>query len=63
MAEASRGQPPAGTEYYVERGGQGLLVKKAVVLTGERIYNTASGVLRPARSMRASSRMRAASLP
>jgi len=43
MAEAARGQPPAGTEYYVERGGQGLLVKKAVVLTGERLTDAQAG--------------------
>ena len=43
MAEAQRGQPPAGTEYYVERGGQGLLVKKAVVLTGERLTDAQAG--------------------
>ena len=33
---AAKGQPPAGTEYYVERGGRPLLVKKQVVLTGDR---------------------------
>ncbi len=43
MDEAARGQPPAGTEYYVERGGRGLLVKKQVVLTGERLTDAQPG--------------------
>jgi preprotein translocase subunit SecD len=43
MDLAARGQPPAGTEYYVERGGRGLLVKKQVVLTGERLTDAQPG--------------------
>ena len=43
MAQAERGQPPAGTDYYVERGGRGLLVKKQVVLTGERLTDAQAG--------------------
>jgi preprotein translocase subunit SecD len=40
---AAKGQPPVGTEYYVERGGRGLLVKKQVVLTGERLTDAQAG--------------------
>jgi preprotein translocase subunit SecD len=43
MALAEKGQPPAGAEYYVERGGRGLLVKKQVVLTGERLTDAQAG--------------------
>ncbi|PKO83047.1 MAG: protein translocase subunit SecD [Betaproteobacteria bacterium HGW-Betaproteobacteria-11] len=43
MELAARGQSPAGTEYYVERGGHPLLVKKQVVLTGERLTDAQSG--------------------
>lgn len=43
MQAAANGQPPAGTEYYVERGGRGLLVKKQVVLTGERLTDAQAG--------------------
>ena len=43
MMQAAKGQPPAGTEYYVERGGRPLLVKKQVVLTGERLTDAQAG--------------------
>jgi len=43
MAQAAAGQPPFGTEYYVERGGRPLLVKKQVVLTGERLTDAQPG--------------------
>jgi preprotein translocase subunit SecD len=43
MEAAARGQPPVGTEYYVERGGSGLLVKKQVMLTGERLTDAQPG--------------------
>ena len=43
MADAAKGQPPVGTEYYVERGGRALLVKKQVVLTGERLTDAQAG--------------------
>jgi preprotein translocase subunit SecD len=43
MEAAAKGQPPAGTDYYIERGGRGLLVKKQVVLTGERLTDAQAG--------------------
>jgi preprotein translocase subunit SecD len=43
MEQAAKGQPPIGTEYYVERGGRALLVKKQVVLTGERLTDAQAG--------------------
>jgi preprotein translocase subunit SecD len=43
MEAAAKGQPPLGTEYYVERGGHGLLVKKQVVLTGDRLTDAQPG--------------------
>jgi len=43
MEAAAKGQPPVGTEYYVERGGRGLLVKKQVVLTGDRLTDAQPG--------------------
>jgi preprotein translocase subunit SecD len=43
MEQAMKGQPPVGTEYYTERGGHGLLVKKQVVLTGERLTDAQPG--------------------
>jgi preprotein translocase subunit SecD len=43
MEEAARGNPPVGTEYYVERSGAPLLVKKQVVLTGDRLTDAQPG--------------------
>jgi len=43
LAAAARGEVPFGTEYYVERNGQPLLVKKAVVLTGDRLTDAQPG--------------------
>ena len=43
MEAAAKGQPPFGTEYYVERGGRPLLVKKQVVLTGDRLTDAQPG--------------------
>ncbi|HEY6897176.1 MAG TPA: protein translocase subunit SecD [Rhodocyclaceae bacterium] len=43
MQQAAAGQPPAGTDYYVERGGHGLLVKKPVLLTGDRLTDAQPG--------------------
>jgi preprotein translocase subunit SecD len=43
MEQAARGQPPLGTEYYVERGGRPLLLKKLVVLTGDRLTDAQPG--------------------
>lgn len=37
------GQPPAGTELFTERGGDPLLVKKQVLLTGDRITDAQPG--------------------
>ncbi len=43
MEAAAKGQPPVGTEYYVERGGRPLLVKKQVMLTGDRLTDAQAG--------------------
>ena len=43
LAAAARGEVPFGDEYYVERNGAPLLVKKAVVLTGERLTDAQPG--------------------
>jgi preprotein translocase subunit SecD len=43
MEQAAKGQPPIGTEYYVERGGRPLLLKKQVVLTGDRLTDAQPG--------------------
>jgi len=43
LAAAARGEVPFGTEYYVERNGQPVLVKKAVVLTGDRLTDAQPG--------------------
>ena len=40
---ASRGQVPFGDEYFVDRNGQPLLVKKNVVLTGDYITDAGPG--------------------
>ena len=40
---ALSGQVPFGTELYVERGGRPLLVKKQVVLTGDRLTDAQAG--------------------
>ncbi|SEF92340.1 protein translocase subunit SecD [Nitrosomonas ureae] len=40
---ALRGRIPAGTELYQERGGGPILVKKQVLLTGERITDAQPG--------------------
>lgn len=37
------GQPPLGTELFTERGGDPLLVKKQVLLTGDRITDAQPG--------------------
>lgn len=41
--EALRGQIPLGTELFTERGGNPLLVKKQVLLTGDRITDAQPG--------------------
>ncbi len=43
LEQAKAGQPPFGTELYYERNGQAVLVKKQVVLTGERINDAQPG--------------------
>jgi preprotein translocase subunit SecD len=43
LAAAARGQVPFGDEYYVERNGQPILVKKQVVLTGDRLTDAQAG--------------------
>lgn len=43
LAEAQGGQVPFGAELYYERNGQPVLVKKQVVLTGERINDAQPG--------------------
>ncbi len=43
MEQAAKGQPPLGTEYFTERGGRPLLVRKQVVLTGERLTDAQPG--------------------
>jgi preprotein translocase subunit SecD len=43
LEAAARGEVPFGTEYYVERNGQPLLVKKQVVLTGDRLTDAQPG--------------------
>jgi preprotein translocase subunit SecD len=43
LAAAARGEVPFGTEFYVERNGAPLLVKKQVVLTGDRLTDAQPG--------------------
>ena len=43
LAAAAKGQVPFGDEYYVEHNGQPLLVKKQVVLTGDRLTDAQPG--------------------
>jgi len=43
MEQAAKGQPPLGTELYTERGGRPLLLRKQVVLTGERLTDAQPG--------------------
>ncbi|MDR0379447.1 MAG: protein translocase subunit SecD [Candidatus Accumulibacter sp.] len=43
LENALAGQIPFGDELYVERGGQPLLVKKQVVLTGDRLTDAQPG--------------------
>jgi preprotein translocase subunit SecD len=44
LDKASKGQVPFGDEYYVERNGQPILVKKNVVLTGDYITDAGPGL-------------------
>ena len=43
VQQAKAGQAPFGTELYFERSGQPVLVKKQVILTGERINDAQPG--------------------
>jgi preprotein translocase subunit SecD len=43
LADAQKGQVPFGDEFYVERQGAPLLVKKQVVLTGDRLTDAQAG--------------------
>ncbi|HEX4928556.1 MAG TPA: protein translocase subunit SecD [Burkholderiales bacterium] len=43
LAAAAQGQVPFGDEFYVDRNGQPLLVKKQVVLTGDRLTDAQPG--------------------
>jgi preprotein translocase subunit SecD len=43
LAAAAAGQVPFGDEFYVERNGQPLLVRKQVVLTGDRLTDAQPG--------------------
>ncbi len=43
LAAAATGQVPLGSEYYVERNGAPLLVKKQVQLTGDRLTDAQPG--------------------
>ncbi|HEY7744012.1 MAG TPA: protein translocase subunit SecD, partial [Burkholderiales bacterium] len=43
LQAAQAGQVPFGDEYYVERGGAPILVRKQVVLTGDRINDAQPG--------------------
>ena len=44
MEAAAAGKVPFGDEYYQDREGRGILVKKNVVLTGDRITDAGPGV-------------------
>jgi preprotein translocase subunit SecD len=43
LAAAAKGEVPFGDDYYVDRNGQQLLVKKQVVLTGDRLTDAQPG--------------------
>ncbi len=43
LAAAARGEVPFGDEFYVERNGAPLLVRKGVVLTGDRLTDAQPG--------------------
>jgi len=44
LEKAAKGQVPFGDELYKDRGGRPILVKKNVVLTGDRITDAGPGV-------------------
>lgn len=44
LENASKGQVPFGDEFFIERNGQPILVKKSVVLTGDYITDAGPGL-------------------
>ncbi|HEY8118608.1 MAG TPA: protein translocase subunit SecD [Methylophilaceae bacterium] len=44
LDKASKGQVPFGDEFYLDRSGQPILVKKSVVLTGDYITDAGPGL-------------------
>jgi preprotein translocase subunit SecD len=44
LKAAEEGKVPFGDEYYKDREGNGILVKKSVVLTGDRITDAGPGI-------------------
>lgn len=44
LENASKGQVPFGAEFFVDRNGQPLLIKKSVVLTGDYITDAGPGL-------------------
>ena len=44
LQNAAKGQVPFGDEFYIGRGGQPILVKKSVVLTGDYITDAGPGL-------------------
>ncbi len=43
LEAAKKGNPPFGTDFFLERNGQPILVKKQVVLTGDRLTDAQPG--------------------
>ncbi|MCB5185164.1 protein translocase subunit SecD [Methylobacillus gramineus] len=44
LESASKGQVPFGTDFYTDRNGQPMLVKKSVILTGDYITDAGPGM-------------------
>lgn len=44
LDNAAKGQVPFGVEYFVDRNGQPLLIKKSVILTGDYITDAGPGL-------------------
>ena len=44
LERAAKGQVPFGDEFYIERNGQPILVKKSVILTGDYITDAGPGL-------------------
>ncbi len=43
LGAAARGEVPFGTEFYIERNGAPILVRKQVILTGDRLTDAQAG--------------------